>query len=71
MIDLLSWIGFAFTVAGSFMLAFGKWQGFLAFILANAFWGFVALGTGQIPLLAQMCCLMIPALIGVRNSVKK
>jgi len=71
MIDLLSWIGFIFTLTGSALLAFDKWQGWLAFILANAFWGFVALGTGQIPLLAQMCCLMIPALIGVRNSVKK
>lgn len=68
MIELLGWLGFGFTVAGSFMLAFDKWQGWLAFILANAFWAAVAMATGQIPLLAQMTCLMIPALLGVRKS---
>jgi hypothetical protein len=68
MITILAWAGFAFTLAGSTLLAFDKWQGWLAFILANAFWAIVALSTGQIPLLAQMCCLMIPALLGVRNS---
>jgi hypothetical protein len=71
MILAVAWLGFAFTVAGSFLLAFDKWQGWLAYILANALWAFVALATGQIPLLAQMVVLMIPALVGVRNSVNR
>jgi hypothetical protein len=71
MIDILSWGGFLFTVAGSFMLSFDRWQGWLAFIIANALWAMVALGTGQIPLLAQMAVLMIPALVGVRNSARR
>jgi hypothetical protein len=68
MIIILAWSGFLFTVAGSFLLAFDKWQGWLAYIIANSLWGIVALSTGQIPLLAQMAVLMIPALLGVRNS---
>ena len=71
MIDLLAWLGFFFTVAGSTLLAFERWQGWLAFIVANALWGCVAIATGQVQLLAQMTVLMIPALVGVRNSVRK
>ena len=71
MIYILSWLGFVFTLVGSTLLAFDKWQGWLSFMLANAFWSIVALATGQVPLLAQMLCLMIPALVGVRNSVRR
>lgn len=71
MIEIYAWLGFLFTLTGSALLAFDKWQGWLCFILANAFWAIVALATGQIPLLAQMCALMIPALVGVRNSVRR
>ena len=70
MIFALAWLGFAFTVLGSFMLAFERWQGWVAFIIANVFWAIVALSTGQIPLLAQMCVLTIPALLGVRKASK-
>ncbi len=70
MIEIFPWLGFAFTVAGSFLLAFDKWQGWIAFVIANIFWAIAALATGQIALLAQMAVLMIPALLGVRKSVK-
>lgn len=68
---VFAWLGFTFTVFGSFLLAFDRWQGFIAFIIANIFWGIVALATGQTALLAQMAVLMIPALLGVRNGSKK
>jgi hypothetical protein len=71
MIEVLAWLGFVLTLTGSTLLAFDKWQGWLAFMLANGFWAFFAIATGQIPLLAQMSCLMIPALLGVRNSVRR
>ena len=71
MILVLAWAGFSFTVIGSFLLAFDRWQGWLAFLIANALWAIVALSTGQIPLLAQMAVLMIPALLGVRNSARR
>ncbi len=71
MITLLAWSGFLFTVLGSFLLAFGRWQGWLSFVIANILWAIVALSTGQIPLLAQMAVLMIPALLGVRNSARR
>ena len=65
---ILPWVGFCFTIAGSFMLAFDKWQGWLAFMIANVLWSLVALATGQIALLAQMIILTIPALIGIRKA---
>jgi hypothetical protein len=68
MIFALAWAGFAFTVLGSFLLVGDRREGWVAYIVANVLWGIVALSTGQIPLLAQMCVLTIPALLGVRKA---
>ena len=68
---ILPWVGFCFTIAGSFMLAFGKWQGFIAFMIANILWALVALATGQIALLAQMIVLNIPAMVGIIRKAAK
>jgi nicotinamide riboside transporter PnuC len=71
MIIILAWAGFAFTVLGSFLLAGDRKEGWVSYIVANILWAIVALSTGQIPLLAQMCVLTIPALLGVRNSGRR